>query len=215
MLKKLYRKYGPNPLDRLLAKARHRKQVSFLLFWNRGLGDIALGLYAIVHQIRKFVPGARITFLTRPNLHDGFLLLKDVDILVAPNLKRGDKVNVHALLREIGSDPDQFDLILENPDPTHWVSWQHGKLTPILHWQEKWDELWKKFDLGEGPYVGAHVQTESGYASWRDWPMDSWRALFEKCASEGKKVILFGFEQEPKFDIPGVVDLRGIGPYCQ
>ena len=32
-----------------------------MLFWNRGLGDIALGLYAIVHRIRESIPDAKIT----------------------------------------------------------------------------------------------------------------------------------------------------------
>ncbi len=71
MFKKLYRKFGPNPLDQMLKKQSGKK---ILIFWNRGLGDIALGLFAIVHRIREFIPDSQITFLTRPNLRDGFLL---------------------------------------------------------------------------------------------------------------------------------------------
>jgi ADP-heptose:LPS heptosyltransferase len=208
MFKKLYRKIAPNPLDQLLKKAKARGDKKILLFWNRGLGDIALGLFAIVHQIRTFIPDAQITFLTRPNLKDGFILLGGVEILVAPQLKRGDKVDVRTLI-----DPSQFDLIIENPDPTYWVKWQLGKLTPLLHWQQKWDVLCEKYDLDpNATYVGAHVQTETDYAEWRNWPNESWAALFEKITSSGKKVLLFGFGNEPAFDLPGVIDLRGKTP---
>lgn len=205
MFKKLLHKFGPNPLDSLIKKAQKKGQKKFLLFWNRGLGDIALGLYAIVHRIREAIPDAEITFLTRPNLKDGFLLLKGVEIVVAPDLKRGDKIDVRKLI-----DPKKYNVIIENPDPTRWVAWQHGKLTPILHWQEKWDTFFEKFDLEEGEkYVGAHVQTETNYANWRNWPVESWQALFEKITKGGKKVLLFGFEKDDKFAMPGVIDLRG------
>lgn len=207
MFKKLYRKFGPNPLDQMLKRAQKRSQKKILLFWNRGLGDIALGLFAIVHRIREFIPDSQITFLTRPNLRDGFLLLGDVEVLVAPQLKRGDKFDI-ALV-----DPSEFDLIIDNPDPTYWVKWQLGKLTPLLHWQKEWDSLSQKFNLDpHATYVGAHVQTETSYAHWRNWPNESWTALFEKITGSGKKVLLFGFEKEPAFDIPGIVDLRGQTP---
>lgn len=210
MLKRLFQKIGPNPLDRILKKAQKKNQKTFLLFWNRGLGDIALGLYAIVHRIREMVPDAEITFLTRPNLHDGFELLGGVKILIAPKLKRKDEVDVPSLLREIGVDPQKFDVILDNPNPTYWVEWQLGTLTPILHWQEKWDSLCEKYNLDpKANYVGAHVQTETDYANWRNWPLESWQALFEKLTSQGKKVLLFGFEKNQDFEIEGVVDLRG------
>jgi len=208
MFKKLYRQFAPNPLDQMLKKAQKRGYKKILLFWNRGLGDIALGLFAIVHRIRNFIPDAEITFLTRPNLKDGFILLGGVKILVAPQLKRGDKVDVRTLI-----DPSQFDLIIEKPDPTYWVKWQLGKLTPLLHWQKDWDALCEKFDLDpSATYVGAHVQTETTYAEWRNWPNESWLALFEKITGSGKKVLLFGFGNEPSFDLPGVIDLRGKTP---
>lgn len=208
MLIKLFRKIRSNPLDALLEKAQKKRQKKFLLFWNRGLGDIALGLYAIVHQIRKYIPEAEITFLTRPGLYEGFVLLSDVDVRVLPQLKRGDQIDIRRVI-----DTSAYDVIIENPDPTKWVSWQLGNLTPILHWQNEWDDLWTKFPLDiEDTYIGAHVQTETNYASWRDWPISSWQKLFEKITGDGKKVLLFGFEKDPKFEIPGVIDLRGQTP---
>jgi len=208
MFKKLLRKWGPNPLDKIIDRAKSQNHKTFLIYWNRGLGDIALGLYAIVHKIRLEIPDAKITFLTRPNLHDGFVLLGGVEVIVAPNLKRGDRVDIHSL-----ADTSKFDVIIENADPTHWVKWQLGTLIPELHWQDKWDELCEKYKLNPNDrYIGAHVQTETNYASWRDWPLSSWQQLFEKCVAGGKKVLIFGFSKNPPFHLEGVIDLRGETP---
>lgn len=205
MLKKFLRKISPNPLDGLLKKAQKKKPKKILLFWNRGLGDIALGLYAIVHRIREFLPDVEITFLTRPNLREGFELLGGVHIKILPELKRGDKIDLNTVI-----DTKEYDFIIEHPDPTYWVAWQRGTLTPVLHWPKKWDALWEKFSLDPSEkYIGAHVQTETSYASWRDWPIASWQKLFEKITDGGKKVLLFGFAKDPIFSIPGVIDLRG------
>lgn len=210
MLKKVYRLFAPNPFDRLLKKARGGR---ILLFWNRGLGDIALGLYAMVLHIRKYIPDAEITFLTRPDLREGFKLLSGISTIVAPDLKRRQVVDVRALLARLGHPPEQFDLIIEKPDPTYWVRWQIGKVTPRLVWQPEWDTLCEKYGLDPSKsYVGAHVQTESNYASWRDWPLSHWQELFERLEKRGQKVLLFGFAKEPRFDLPNVIDLRGETP---
>lgn len=208
LLKKLIRKISPNPLERICKKAKVNNHKRFLLFWNRGLGDIALGLYAIVHRIRQYIPDAEITFVTRPNLEDGFILLGGVKVIPLPNLKRGDKVHLSDHI-----DTSQYDVMIEDPNPTQWVQWQLGNLTPNLLWQSKWDALCNEFDLDPNEtYIGAHVQTETNYGHWRNWPVESWQALFKKITEGGKKVLLFGFEQNSKFDIPGVIDLRGKTP---
>ena len=54
-----------NELDRLLKKASSERKQKFLIVWNRGLGDIALGLYALVYRIKSVMPAAHIAFLTR------------------------------------------------------------------------------------------------------------------------------------------------------
>jgi ADP-heptose:LPS heptosyltransferase len=208
MLKKLLRKIGPNPLDTLLKRAQKERAKSFLLFWNRGLGDIALGLYAIVHRIKESVPDAEITFVTRKNLEDGFTLLGGVKVVVMEALKRGDKPALHMVM-----DVEGYDVVIDNPDPSQWVTWQRGALTPKLHWQEKWDALCEKYDLDpSAEYVGAHVQTETDYAHWRNWPLESWQELFKKLTADGKKVLLFGFSKDDQFPIEGVIDLRGETP---
>lgn len=208
LLKRLYRKIGRNPLDRILKKAQNKGRNTFLIFWNRGLGDIALGLYAIVHRIHTYIPDAKITVATRSNLVDGFTLLGGVEVRVIEGLKRGDPIQLQDHI-----DLKTFDVVLENPNPTHWVQWQLGNLIPKLHWNKEWDQLCETFDLDPNQsYVGAHVQTETSYGHWRNWPIESWHALFEKITQGGKKVLLFGFEQVPEFDIPGVIDLRGKTP---
>ncbi len=89
MLKRLWKKIAPNPLDSRLKKAAKQGCKSVLIPWNRGLGDIALGLYAIVKRVHEFLPDAQVTFITRPDLKDGFQLLKGVEVIIAPEWARG------------------------------------------------------------------------------------------------------------------------------
>src|SRR3989338_3724840 len=110
----------------MLNRCAKRGGKKILLGWNRGLGDIALGLYAMVHRIRELIPEAEITFLTRPNLREGFTLLEHTKVLVAPEWKRGQAQSVKKTLQQLQTDPKAFDLIIENPSPTDWVRWQRG-----------------------------------------------------------------------------------------
>lgn len=197
MLKKLWRKWGPNPLDKLLKSASAKGQKRILIPWNRGLGDIALGLYAIVYRIREFIPDAEITFLTRKDLVDGFALLERVQVQAAPEWRRGTKTSLPENL--------PFDLILENADPTNWVAWQRGKLSPKLKWNPDWDALWKKFGLPQN-CIGAHVACETNYYNERDWPSSHWETLFSAAA---EPIVLFGFQKTPLFSQKNIFDLRG------
>lgn len=209
MLKKLWRALAPNPLERLLRHAQRAKAKRILLVWNRGLGDIALGLYAIVQKIRDFLPEASVTFLTRSNLAEGFSLLSGVEVLIAPGLQRGEQISAVSLLQEIGHAEEEFDLIIEKPDPTYWVRSQLGKVTPLLSWSSEKDDLWRQYSLKEGKhYIGVHVHTETNYGS-RDWPEAHWRELFERLSIRGQEILLFGFAKNPAFSLPNVRDLRG------
>jgi ADP-heptose:LPS heptosyltransferase/molybdopterin-guanine dinucleotide biosynthesis protein A len=194
----------------MLKRTAKRGGKKILLGWNRGLGDIALGLYAIVERIRTFIPDAEIVFLTRQGLVDGFSMLSQIRVLVAPNWKRGEG-NVTDALREMGIDPKGFDLIIERPNPTDWVSWQRGTVTPRLKWNEAHELLWKKFGLSQDVrYIGAQPIAETNYGLWRNWPLERWNELFDRIETqENTKVLLFGFGDEPKFSQKCVVDLRG------
>ena len=114
---------------------------------------------------------------------------------------------------ELGISPESFDLIIDKPDPTYWVRWQLGKVTPRLVWRPEWDALWEKYPISsETRYIGAHVQTETNYATWRNWPTEHWEKLFLLLKERGEKILLFGFAKEPRFDHPNIIDLRGETP---
>jgi ADP-heptose:LPS heptosyltransferase len=195
----------------MLRRAAKNKSKSFLLGWNRGLGDIALGLYAIVHRIRERIPNAEITFLTRENLLDGFTMLGDVRILAAPDWKRGKMQSIRGTLKKMGIDPKSFDLIIERPSPTDWVAWQRGNLVPKLKWNPLYDDLWKSFDLPDGyTYICVQPVAETNYGLWRNWPLARWQDLFERLEKIGNvKVLLFGFGAIVDFPYKNVIDLRG------
>ncbi|MCI0381649.1 MAG: hypothetical protein L0207_01160 [Chlamydiae bacterium] len=267
MLRWIKEKLNPNPLDQILERAKREEKKSLLIVWNRGLGDIALGLYALCFQIRKYLPDAKITFLTRENLKEGFILLGGVEMIIAPEMDRSTPFDLDHTLHTLGLCRTSFDLILEKPDPTRWLKWQLGKITPKLTWQKEWDHLWKKFPLEERSrllaepalfgknndfsanlkaafeqqcvehmgekadfgdakkqifgekmgfrkksniYIGAHVQTETDYATWRNWPISHWQELFSRLEKRaGVKILLFGFHPEPVFSHSCLVDLRG------
>ncbi len=198
MFKKIWKKIGPNPLDQQLKKAARQGCKTILIPWNRGLGDIALGLYAIVYRIREFIPHAEITFLTRPDLLDGFQLLQGVEVLAVPDWSRGKP----AILP---TDLPPFDLILSDADPTHWVAWQRGTLTPKMQWNPAWDSLCERFNLPPG-CTAIHVHCETSYYFERNWPSDRWQELF---SSLKEPLILLGLKKEPIFQHPHLYDLRG------
>ncbi len=198
ILRKIWKKIRPNPLDLLLRRACRKNYKTVLIFWNRGLGDIALGLYAIVKRIRDFLPQAQITFLTRPDLKEGFQLLKGVDVIISSDWRRGKKT-------EFFGNSLAYDLIIENADPTYWVAWQRGKLIPKMEWSSEWNSLCDRFNLPEN-CIAAHVNINTGYYLERSWPIEKWKKLF---SSLDRPIVLLGLEKEPIFDHPQLFDLRG------
>lgn len=212
VLRKFFRKKSQEDLLKvILAKAHKAGHTNFLLVWNRGLGDIALGLYALVEQIRATIPHAKITFLTRKDLSEGFRLLEDVHVLASSHMKRRQSVDVQKMLEEFSLTEQDFDVVLPFPDPTKWCKWQLSSLIPKMKWDAKWDELWKKFGLSkEEKYIGVHVHSETVYGYDKNWPVQYWNDLFKKLTLEdGQKVILFGSFSSQQYPYPGVYDLRG------
>jgi ADP-heptose:LPS heptosyltransferase len=198
------RLFLPNPLDWMLKKTRKKGGKKILLGWNRGLGDIALGLYAIVERIYEIIPDAEVTFITRENLREGFSMLPRVKTLFA-DWKRGEKVKIDPAIAK------QYDLVINEPSPTDWVYWQRGHLTPKLKWNMAFEQLFEKFDLSsEYTYIGVQVVAETQYGLWRNWPLERWEELFARLNSMGKiKILLFGFGNTPVISYPNVIDLRG------
>ncbi len=202
MFRTLARIFLPNKFDWMLKRTARKGGKKILLGWNRGLGDIALGLYAMVQRIRELVPGAEITFITRENLRDGFSMLEGVKTIIAPDWKRGSPAKIEESLKK------QFDLVIEKPSPTDWVRWQRGKVVPKIKWDNLHDPLHEKFNLS-GMYVGVQVSAETNYGLWRNWPLDKWQELFDRLEKMGVNVLLFGFGDEPKFKNANITDLRG------
>ena len=200
-LKSFLRKVRPNPLERILQKAKGPR---FLICWNRGLGDIALGLYAMVLRIRTVMPAAEITFLTRPDLQEGFTLLEGVKT-IACEWER------HMAVKAPDHLSESFDVVIENPDPTYWVKWQIGTLTPRLAWRAEYDAFHRKFNLPVNyRYIAVQVAGESGWGEFRAWPIESWRRFCDALLSRPDvRIILLGKKALPPFDLDNVVDLRG------
>lgn len=211
MVKRLLRHILPNPLDRLLERAASQGRFRFLLAWNRGLGDIPLGLFAIVERIRQYIPHADITFITRADLYEGFQMLLGVEVLVVKEWKRKQPSSIEEGVKSLGRSLKEWDIIIESPDPTYWVRWQLGKLTPKLRWDPSWDALCNDFSLDpERKYLGVHIQTETSYGYEKNWPLEYFQALFAMMEKKtNKKILLFGFSNVPALSLSNTIDLRG------
>jgi ADP-heptose:LPS heptosyltransferase len=211
MLRRLWRKIRTNPFDALLKKAKRKKCQTVLLAWNRGLGDIALGLFAMIHRIHYFLPKASITFLIREDLKEGFELLYGVKTIVAPNWKRGEEYNVQKTLKDLGVEAKHFDLVIEKPDPTYWVKWQLGKFIPKLEWNPSYEDLHEDFSLPKDKvFIGVQIHIETNYSFWRNWPLEKWHEFFDRIEMrKDVKILLFGLQKEPFFPQKCIIDLRG------
>ncbi|MCF7806742.1 MAG: glycosyltransferase family 9 protein [Simkaniaceae bacterium] len=203
MLKRLLRRLLPNPFRRLLVRAKRKGQYRFLIVWNRGMGDIALGLYGLVLRIKEYIPNAEITFLTRSDLEEAFRLVEGVKVIIDPAMKRGE-------VYEPGRLPSrsEFDVVLEKPDPTYWLQDQLGRITPKLKWSRELDPI----PCGKRHCIGMHVSSETGqfYGYEKNWPIEHWRELIERVTREGGyEVILFGLSPTDDFAMCNVTDLRG------
>ena len=212
--------------DQLVRRIERRDARRFLIFWNRGLGDVALGLAGVVHELRLCVSDAHITILTRAELAEAFTLLAVDRVLVAPTLIRGDERDVHALMKVLGLQPIDYDVIVGKPDPTHWFR-ERPKMQPRLRWPVQGDALAGRFDglFDRCPAsdafddeadatidIAVHISSETGtfYRYRKDWPVDAWQALFAKLqARHAVRFVLLGHTADRSFADFDCVDLRG------
>lgn len=203
LLKQAWRKIAPNPFTAKLLRAQRQGVKKILIPWNRGLGDIALGLYALVQMIRKALPHAEIHFWTRKDLAEGFLLLGSVFIHVDPAMRRGKEVEIPEHIRQ------EFDWVIDNPDPTYWCAWQLGTLTPALELPVLWTAP-SNFAALEGIHnaIGVHVHSETVYGYEKNWPASHWHEVFAEIRKvSSAPIVLFGFEKSVVYE--DVIDLRG------
>ncbi|MBJ7449229.1 MAG: hypothetical protein JHC93_02590 [Parachlamydiales bacterium] len=207
---KFFKKWMGNPFDRLLKKSKDAGQFRFLIVWNRGLGDIALGLYALVHRIRTFIPEAEITFITRKELHDGFKLLPNVKCVVVPSWKRKEPLSLSEVCPKLGISISHYDQVFENVNATQWLSWQIGHLVPKLEWKKEYNQLCERFNIPEKS-IGLHVNSETGhfYGYNKDWPYKNWQELINLLDQTDTSIVLFGLNSDVPLQGKNVIDCRG------
>ena len=206
-----------NPWDRFLRRARQRNSRRLLIFWNRGLGDIALGLYQIIVELRQCLPHAEIVVLTRADLADCFQLLPVDRVVIDPALKREEGSSTLRAKHHVQASRNAYDLVLTRIDPTRWFR-QKPKCQPRLAWPEHLDGLCARFDrqfeaVGPGELcIGIHVSSETAtfYKYEKDWPTECWRALIIQIgALRPCRFILFGLASSTGLDMANCIDLRG------
>ena len=198
--------------DRTLAHAKGDPRRRFLFFWNRGLGDIALGLVPLFLRIRKEVPGAAIEVLTREELRAAFELAGADAIHAIPGLEREARVNLPHACSALGIELEAFAAAFDYPDPNRWLEGRRHEYPPVLAWPPAWDALADRFVFPRRRRViAAHVCTETaGYYGYvKDWPAAAWSALFRRFEGNDVQWILLGHRPEQGFSGANITDLRG------
>jgi hypothetical protein len=203
-----------NAFERAMRRARNRASPRVLLYWNRGLGDIALGLCALIERIRGEFSAAQISVITRSDLQQAFAMTAVDQVLVWPGLARGDRDGFSRSCAALHVGPSGYDIVLDRPDPTGWLAGGLGRFVPRLRWPAQWNALADRFAAirTDRPVIVAHVSSETGqfYGYVKDWPGESWRELFARIGDRhAVQWVLVGHAQPQAFDRPDVLDLRG------
>ncbi len=207
-------------LDRAVRRAAAGPARDFLFCWNRGLGDIALCLVPIIARIRRDVPGARVTIVTRSELAEPFAMTDADAVVTIPGLPRGSLVSMAQLQALPGFDRGRHAAVFLDPDVNRWLRGRRTEFPPTLRWDPAWDALAERVPPApQGQvYIGAHVSAETRqyYSYAKDWAPESWRALMERQGDAPRvRWLLFGQIAEPNFAHPDVIDLRGATGYLE
>ena len=191
--------------ERTLRDASRSGRHRFLFAWNRGLGDIALGLVPLFLRIREADPRSRIEVVTREDLAQPFELANVDAIHVVPGLARGAPVDVSPLA-------SRDAVVFADPDPTRWLEGRRREFPPRLRWRADWNALCEGI-VAAAPgvvTVGAHVASETAqyYGYVKDWPAEHFESLFARFPS-GVRFVLFGNAADRPYAQSNIVDLRG------
>ena len=198
--------------DRVMARARQDPRRRFLFFWNRWLGDIALGLVPLFLRIRKEVPGAAIEVITREDLRAAFESAGVEAIHVIPGLEREARVALPRTCATLGIELERFAAAFDYPDPNRWLDGRREEFPPVLAWKPEWDGLAQRYGIPALPRViTVHVSSETaGYYGYvKDWPVDAWRQLFARFSGSDVQWVLVGRRAETRFEGGNITDLRG------
>ena len=203
-----------NEFERALGRARARGSHDYVFCWNRGLGDVALGLVPLFARIRAQDPDSRIIAFTRADLAEMLMLAGVDDLHIVTGLSRGEPIDPNAAAARASVVLPASAIVFANPDPTQWLDGRRQELCPSLRWDSAWNERADRLLPGlEGELViGAHVNSETaqyyGYA--KDWPASGWQELFARFpAARNVRWLLFGNAPTTLFAQSNLVDLRG------
>ena len=205
---------GGEPYERALAKAAREKRDRVVFYWNRGLGDIALGLVPMFARVAAKLPAATLEVVTRAELAEPFRLTAARAIHVVPGLERGEPIGAGTACARLAADPRVGALAIDDPDPTRWLAVARHPAPPRFRWSAEFDALAAPFARRDDdrPWIAVHASTETArhYRYVKDWPDDAWRALFDAMAARRDvRFVLLGHSRAPALDAPNVVDLRG------
>jgi hypothetical protein len=201
------------PFDRAVHAAATAGRHEFVFGWNRGLGDIALGLVPLFARIRAADASSRIVVFTRADLADAFRLTDADAVHVDATAVRGPALDPVGIAARDGIVLAPAATIFADPDPTRWLDGQRQAYPPSLRWDGAWDARADRLlpaDAGT-VVIGAHVNSETAqhYGYVKDWPADHWRALFACFPRAPVRWALFGHAATDRFAQANVVDLRG------
>lgn len=203
-----------DPYERALAQGARERRERIVFFWNRGLGDIALGLVPMFARAAERLPGASIEVVTRADLEEPFRLTEARAIHVVPGLARGERVSAAEACARLPADPRAGALAIDDPDATRWLAAARRPAPPRFRWDAAFDALAARFvDASDArPWIAVHASTETArhYGYVKDWPAGAWRELFgETSRRHDVRFVLLGHDREPALDGANVLDLRG------
>lgn len=211
-LKTYLRRVRPNRLNQELRKFKKGGGQNAYVVWNRGLGDVPLGLAAFVHLFENIASGKNLVFITRSDLQEVFQMLHP-NVLISKKMKRGQKSTQKELEEELGIQIKDDDLFIDWLDPTRQLAWQIGNYVPRLFWKKEYDLLSHKFSLnGEKPIIAMHIDSETGhlYSYEKNWPHKAWEKLIALLLENlDCEILLFGIKPTHTKLPDRVHDLRG------
>ncbi|MFO1316020.1 MAG: glycosyltransferase family 9 protein [Burkholderiales bacterium] len=202
------------PFERAVSAAKREGRHDFVFGWNRGLGDIALGLVPLFARIRASDPRSRIVVFTRADLADAFRLTDADAVHVVATATRGPPIDVRPAAAAAGVALPPAATVFADPDPTRWLDGRRQAYPPALRWDPAWNARADRLvpAIAGTVDIGAHVSSETAqhYGYVKDWPAASWRELIARFPAErGVRWLLLGNEATTAFPQSNVVDLRG------
>ena len=200
--------------DRALENSCSETYPRFLFCWNRGLGDIALGLMPLFDLIRHTAPSARISVITREDLKSAFALAGVEEVHTLHSLQRGQRINVANACATLAISRKDFVAVFSDPDPDRWLDERRAQFPPALLRNPIWDRYADRF-LESFPgqiVIAAHLHSETAqhHGYMKDWLAPAWTELFSRFRTNDLvQWVLLGDVAEPRFEGGNVTDLRG------